>query len=47
MRDHGCLTTLSAPSCFGFLALIALLLVGGAVYDLLPADRAAGVSAHR
>lgn len=32
--SRGCLRTLAIPSCFGFLALIAMLLGGCALYDL-------------
>ncbi|MET9553734.1 hypothetical protein [Streptomyces sp. NPDC006645] len=31
---HGCLHTLSIPSCFGFLAFIGLLFFLAAVHDL-------------
>jgi hypothetical protein len=33
-RDRGCLTVLATPACFGFLALLALLIGGGALLDL-------------
>lgn len=34
MNESGCLKVLAIPSCFGFLALIGLLLGGCALYDL-------------
>ncbi|MFJ5220150.1 hypothetical protein ACIP98_36360 [Streptomyces sp. NPDC088354] len=31
---QGCLSVLAAPSCFGFLAVLAVLIGGGALIDL-------------